>query len=281
MIVVGCVEQPDRTRHISVVSRVRNTLLQRVLLALALLVSAGGLVNGQDHAGQYAQADIEFGVRVYADNCSTCHGASGEGVPGVNLRSGQFRQVFTDRDLTRTILNGIPDTAMPPGEYSPAELSGLVAFIRTMDDIDPGTLTLGDASRGQVVFAGKGDCLSCHRIAGRGSRMAPDLTDIGASRSAGALERSLLDPTDTMLPVNRPVSAVTRDGRVVTGRRLNEDTFTVQIIDQDGRLVSLEKADLSEYTVITTSPMPSYEGQLNDQELSDLLAYLLSLKGID
>ena len=84
-----------------------------------------------------------------------------------------------------------------------------------------------------------------------------------------------------MLPVNRPIRAVTRDGRVITGRRLNEDTFTVQMIDQDERLVSLEKADLQEFTVLTDSPMPSYGDRLSETELSDLIAYLLTLRGVD
>ena len=143
---------------------------------------------------------------------------------------------------------------MPPGQYNGAELTGLIAFLRTMGDVDPGTLVLGDADRGRTLFAGAGECLSCHRRGGRGSRLGPDLTDIGTARSAGALERSLTDPDSAMLPVNRPIRAVTRDGRVITGRRLNEDTFSVQMIDQDERLVSLEKADLQEFTVLTDSP---------------------------
>ena len=78
---------------------------------------------------------------------------------------------------------------------------------------------------------------------------------------------------------NRPVHAVTRDGKVIDGRRLNEDTFTVQLTDQDGRLISLVKADLREYRISTTSPMPSYEKELSPLELADVVSYLLSLKG--
>jgi mono/diheme cytochrome c family protein len=82
-----------------------------------------------------------------------------------------------------------------------------------------------------------------------------------------------------MMPINRPVHAVTRDGRVINGRRLNEDTYTVQILDDRERLVSLVKADLREFTVSTASPMPSFRETLKPDELSDVLAYLLSLKG--
>ena len=89
-----------------------------------------------------------------------------------------------------------------------------------------------------------------------------------------------MDPTGSMLPKNRSIRAVTRDGRTITGRRINEDTYAVQIIDETEHLVSVDKKNLREYTVLTTSPMPSYEDQITQQELSDLLAYLLSLKGV-
>jgi mono/diheme cytochrome c family protein len=82
-----------------------------------------------------------------------------------------------------------------------------------------------------------------------------------------------------MMPINRPVRAVTKDGKVINGRRLNEDTYTVQLIDEQEKLVSLTKADLREYAIQTTSPMPSYKDRLNENELADVVAYLLSLKG--
>jgi cytochrome c1 len=65
---------------------------------------------------------------------------------------------------------------------------------------------------------------------------------------------------------------------VISGRRLNEDTYTLQLIDEQERLRSLTKADLREYTVLTTSPMPPYK-DLTADELADLIAYLLSLRG--
>jgi hypothetical protein len=105
------------------------------------------------------------------------------------------------------------------------------------------------------------------------------LSDIGAVRSPDALRRSIIDPTASMLPLNRPVRAVTRDGKVIAGRRLNEDTYTVQLIDSEERLVSLIKADLRQYTISTTSTMPSYKEKLSGAELDDLVAYLRKLKG--
>jgi len=60
--------------------------------------------------GDYAPADIAYGARLYDAQCTTCHGANGDGVGGVDLRSGRFRTAVTDQDLTRVILTGIEGT---------------------------------------------------------------------------------------------------------------------------------------------------------------------------
>jgi putative heme-binding domain-containing protein len=235
---------------------------------------------GQDHAGQYAQSDIAYGAQLYAAQCSTCHGANGDAVGGVNLRSGQLRRASTDGELTRLIATGIPGSGMPPFSFTPAEQVAIVAFVRNMNAVDAGSIKLGDASRGRAIFEGKGECLKCHAVSDKGSPVAPDLTDVGAARAPSALERHLLTPSDQMMPINRPVRVMTKDGKAITGRRLNEDTYTVQLMDTQGRLVSVSKADLRDFQILTTSPMPSYKDKLSSEELSDLVAYLLSLKGM-
>jgi putative heme-binding domain-containing protein len=141
-------------------------------------------------------------------------------------------------------------------------------------------LMLGDSARGRALFEGAGNCASCHAVNGKGPRVAPDLGDIGALRTAELIHRTLLDPAGSMLPAIRPVRAVTRDGKVINGRRLNEDTYTVQLIDEQEHLLSLTKADLREYTVLKTTSMPSYKDKFSAQELTDLEAYLLSLRGV-
>jgi len=258
-------------------------LASSIAWAVAGLLASGPWAAAQApppaaHPGEYAPADIAYGARLYDAQCTTCHGSNGDGVGGVNLASGRFRNGVTDQDLARIITNGIPGTGMLAFKFDPAEVTGVIAFVRNMNSFDRGSVTPGDAERGRAIFAGKGNCGSCHRVNGEGPRAAPDLSDVGASRSAGSLLRSLVDPSSQMMPINRPVRAVTRDGTVINGRRLNEDTYTVQVIDDRERLLSLTKADLREFQILTTSPMPSYKA-LGDAELSDLVAYLLSLKG--
>jgi putative heme-binding domain-containing protein len=234
----------------------------------------------EGHPGDYGRADIEYGARLYSQHCSNCHGPAGDGVANVDLRSGKFRTARTDLQLRAVITNGFANTGMPAfRSLDAAELTGLVAYIRNMNTFDTGSMKAGDTARGQVIFDGKGACLSCHRVNNNGSRKAPDLSDIGLVRSAGSLERSLRDPNSQMFPINRPVRAVTRDGKVINGRRLNEDTYTVQLADEEGRLHSLIKSDLREYTISTKSTMPSYEKELTPAEIADVVSYLLSLKG--
>jgi len=259
-------------------------LRQLLSVAALLLASAGSSVGAvqtspQAHPGEYAPADIVYGSRLYDAQCTTCHGATGDGVGGVDLRSGKFRNAVTDQDLIRVITLGVPGTGMQGFKLDASEISGILAYLRNMSSFDRGSVKAGDAQRGRSIVETKGGCASCHRVGAQGSRVAPDLSDIGAIRSAGSLLRSLTDPTSQMMPINRPVRVVTRDGKVVNGRRLNEDTYTVQLLDEQEKLVSLVKADLREYTIQTVSPMPSYQNKLTPDELADVVAYLLSLKG--
>ena len=257
---------------------------QSLLLVAVLGAAIGGPLfaaqsPGAAHPGEYAPADIAYGARLYDAQCTTCHGATGDGVGGVDLRSGRFRNAVTDQDLTRVVTTGIQGTGMQAFKFDQSEIAGIIAYLRNMNSFDRGSVKAGDAGRGRVVFDGKGGCTRCHRVGVQGSRVAPDLSDIGATRSAGSLLRSLTDPSSQMMPINRPVRAVTRDGKVINGRRLNEDTYTVQLIDDQERLLSLAKADLREYTILVASPMPSFKDRLTEDELADVVAYLLSLKG--
>jgi cytochrome c oxidase cbb3-type subunit 3 len=255
-------------------------LLCASMFAVLVLRGPAAFAQGQDRAPEYFQTDIQYGAQIFATQCTTCHGTSGDQIPGVNFRAGTFKRVVSDNDLRATITNGVPGTAMQPFAFGASELTGIVSYLRNMSSFDARGLMVGDAARGKTLFAGAGNCASCHAVNGKGPRVAPDLGDIGTLRTAELLHRTLLDPADSMLPANRPVHAITKDGKAINGRRLNEDTYTVQLIDEQERLVSLTKADLREFTVLKTTPMPSYKDKFNPQELADLEAYLLSLKGV-
>lgn len=236
-------------------------------------------LRAQQHGTDPVQLDT--GARLYSSTCSACHGPDGDQVSGVELKKGQFRHASSDDELAGVIQNGIPGTAMPPNNIASGNLVALVAYLHAMRDFKTKKVALGDARNGRSLFAEKGGCVNCHRVNGKGSHIALDLSDIGSIRTPSYLEDALLDPNSTVLPQHRFIRAVTRSGTVITGRRMNEDTLTVQIIDDKERLVSLTKADLKEYSVRKDMEMPSFKDKLTDAERADLIAYLVSLKGPD
>lgn len=246
-----------------------------LVLALALPAGAQQLLN-QDHPGQYSQQDIALGNRVYALQCNQCHGRDGDQISGVDLRRGLFRRSTSDEDLARVVTYGTPG-GMPPFKLQPPELTGVVAFIRAHFDTSA-SVRVGDAARGRAVFEGKGMCATCHRVNGRGPRSAPDLSDIGVARAPAALERSIREPSSAMHPINRPVTIVLKDRTIIRGRRLNEDTFTVQVIDDKERLLSLAKRDIEVLDVSAKSSMPAYADRLTADEIADTVAYLMTLR---
>jgi putative heme-binding domain-containing protein len=259
------------------VGRVRQ-VGRTLLVVAALAIASSTRVSGQaDHGAQYSQADIAAGYRLYTTQCVQCHGGLGDGISGVDLRRGVFRRATSDEELGRVITNGVPGAGMPPFKLEPAELAGIVAFIRAGFD-QTVSVRVGDPARGRSVYEGKGDCAACHRVRGRGALTAPDLSGIGLLRTVGALQRSVVEPTTAMVPANRPLRIVTKRGETLDGRRLNEDTYTVQLIDAGGRLRSLAKSDIRTLTYATASPMPSYASRLTPDEIADLVGYLASLR---
>jgi putative heme-binding domain-containing protein len=230
----------------------------------------------QDH--QYSAEQIQAGYRLYAGQCQLCHAVNGDGIAGISLSRQQFRSIASDDDMRKLIAAGTP-RGMPAFTLSEAEMDGVIAFIRSGLDQRGVTFRLGDAARGRAVFNGKGACASCHRVAGNGARTAPDLTDIGFLRRPGQLFTSLTEPIRATLPINRPITLLLRDGRTLKGRRYDEDTFSVRLIDSDEKMHSIQKAAIRRYDVRKDTDMPSFRGTLSEAELGDLLSYLLSLKG--
>src|SRR5205085_6835478 len=133
---------------------------------------------------RFLSSDIENGSRLYRSNCFACHGPDGASIPGVDFRRGQFKRVSSDADILAVITNGVPGTAMPPTAITDGNRLALLAYIRSLHDSAVNAAGSGDASRGKALFEGQGGCLACHGVNGKGSRVAPDLSEVGAIRSA-------------------------------------------------------------------------------------------------
>ena len=256
--------------------RTPGALLPFLLLTLALNLNSTLAQEDGDH--QYTSEAIAEGLRVYTQQCALCHGPQGDTIDGIDLRRGVFRTATSDDDLRAIVTGGAAEGRMPAMALRDEELSGVIAYIRAGFDPSGIAIKIGDPERGKVLFEGKGECASCHRVNGIGPRTAPDLTSIGAQRTPSSLQMNLLDPATALLPINRPVRIVTRNEETVVGRRLNEDTYSVQIIDSQERLRSLLKTDIVRYEI---SDAPSKQPTtLTSEEVADVVGYLLTLRGL-
>ena len=252
-----------------------STLVCSGLLAMSVQQAIAQEVG--DH--QYTSEAIEAGSQVYTQQCALCHGPQGALVDGINLRTGQFRTVQSDADLRQVISDGAGEGRMPAFSLRSEEMNGVIAFIRAGFDPEGEAVKIGDPVRGKALFEGEGQCADCHRVRGVGPRTAPDLSNIGAIRTPASLQRNLLDPATALLPINRPVRLVTRFEETIVGRRLNEDTYTVQVIDSGERLRSLKKTDLVSYEI---SDEPSKQPTtMTSDEVADVIGYLLTLRGLE
>jgi cytochrome c oxidase cbb3-type subunit III len=222
--------------------------------------------------------EVARGRTLFQAQCAYCHGADGDGGRGANLARPTLRRAPTDESLFRIVNRGIPDTGMPGNAMSARETWQVVAYVRSLGQVRRQPLA-GDASRGEQVYRTHG-CAACHTVRGRGGPIGPDLTDIGARSSPGFLRQSLIDPQAEVPTGFRVVHAVARDGRRLTGIRVNEDTFSIQFRDAGGTLYSFFKDELAEFaTDEGRTAMPSYRERLDPKALDDLVAYLVSLEG--
>jgi len=250
------------------------------------ILTAFGFVSAQ------AEADLDAGRKLFQTHCTVCHGPRGDGGKGTNLAQPRLPRANDDQDLARIIVFGIPGTEMPPTRMTQQQLSNVIAYVRSLGAAPAASLQ-GNPQRGEQIYQGKGNCAQCHSLHGRGGALGPELTDIGLRRSPSYLKESLIEPEAaiadsftsykkvTLLPDNfLQVRIVTGDGRRLTGARVNEDAFSIQVRDASGNIESFYKEELQElHKDWGKSPMPSYRSLLSPAELQDVVAYLASLRG--
>lgn len=211
-------------------------------------------------------------------------GAAGRGTDGPVLTA-------YDRALQQIIRGGVNGTEMPSHRFQPEELRLVAQFVKSLGQMAPETVP-GDPVKGAQLYQ-KGACATCHTLRGAGTSIGPDLTEIGRRRSAAYLRRALAEPSadvpqsfnayraDVNMPLNFLfVRVKTRDGKDLAGVRINEDTFSIQFRDLTGKLHSFFKSELAEFHKDWgQSPMPVFAGVFTPDEMTDLVAYLSSLRG--
>jgi putative heme-binding domain-containing protein len=223
-------------------------------------------------------ADIEHGKRLYMGRCASCHGPTGDGGKGANLAVPRLPRASEDRALYRIIRSGIPDTEMPGSLMDTHELWQTAAFVKTLGQVPTSKIT-GNAQAGEQIFKTSGNCLSCHALGNEGGRVGPSLTGIGSRRSATHLKTKIENPAADVPPNFRVVQLTTKAGKSLSGIRVNEDTFSLQLRDFSGNPQSVWKDDIVQITSENKSTMPAYRGRLTGDQLNDLVAFLSAQKG--
>jgi putative heme-binding domain-containing protein len=177
--------------------------------------------------------------------------------------------------------DGIRGTEMPgAGAMSDREIRQTAAYVRSLGKVAIKPVP-GDAAHGAEIYRGKGNCAGCHAIRGEGGVEGPDLAGIGDSRSQAFLRESIVNPGAAVPEGYLLVTVVPANGDRVSGVRVNEDSFSIQVRDSAGRSHTFWKKEVTRIDKqMGKSPMPSYQGQLSDGELTDLVAYLASLKEV-
>jgi len=247
-------------------------------LALTLLIVA--IARGQESEVKNphtAPAAVAAGAKIFRAHCAECHGLGGEGDRAPKLTTGIFFHGSTDADLLRNISEGIPGTAMPGVFFSPDQVWQIVAYVRSLSLTGSAGRPPGDAARGAKLFRDQ-ECLGCHLVRGEGGAQGPDLSVIGSQRSVEHLRQAILAPNTTVLREYWVAKITHENGATYSGFVMNEDTHIVQILDFTRGLQSLAKRDFRKFDIDKSSVMPSYQGRLSQNEVTDLVAYLWSLQ---
>lgn len=224
-------------------------------------------------------AQIEQGRAVFRSNCAFCHGGDARGGRGPNLVSAPLTHGESDDAIKTVIREGVPGTSMPAfSDFTPEEVADLLAYLRSLSQGVSRQLRIaGDATKGRQVYMQNG-CTGCHRVGTEGSVFGPDLSRIGTARSLEYIRESIVNPSADVPDEYQGVTVTTKDGRTVTGTRINEDTFSIQLRDVGQRFHMFQKDQLREVKDTGKSLMPPY-GALSKGDLENLIAYLNSLRG--
>jgi putative heme-binding domain-containing protein len=233
-------------------------------------------------------ADLAEGQALYRGLCSGCHGGAGRGGKGPDLTDHRWIHGDKDDDIARVIRDGVPKTTMKKvGESLKEEqIAKLVLYVRSLTRA-PGESTwqpylTGDPETGRKLFfdeKGKAQCAKCHSVNREGGRVGPVLDRIANRRSPEYIMESILQPSKDIDPDYEAVQVITAKGTVITGLRVNESNFSIQLREENGRFHSFLKSELEEVAVLKKSLMPDNVAEvLTVKELHDLFAYLMTLE---
>jgi putative heme-binding domain-containing protein len=224
---------------------------------------------------------IRAGMGQFRVRCADCHGMDATGVRGPDLTQ-VWASGRTDGGLFLTLRNGVPNTEMPSvgPRTSDHEVWQILAYLRTLAAPAATDPPRGNAENGERIF--RANCASCHRVNGRGGRLGPDLSRVGAARSREVMVRRIRGAVEENGAGYAPVTLTTPNGQQVQAVKKNEDLVSVQVMDTRERIQGYMRSDLKEVKDETRSAMPPFgTDRLNESQLDDVVRYLQTLKGFD
>jgi putative heme-binding domain-containing protein len=218
---------------------------------------------------------IAAGQKQFVNGCAACHGADGQGGRGPNLRERLRSDELDDTELYSVIQKGVPGGAMPGANISEDQAWQVIAFLRALTSPAFQGYVPGDPKAGEEVFWKEAGCGGCHAIQGRGGRLGPDLTNIGADRTFPQLREAVLDPNANPVPGYLSATVTLRDGKTLKGVARNRTNYSVQLQDREGNLHLLSMDAVRELSLSKQSPMPAdYGKRLSNDQLQNVLAFL-------
>ena len=257
-------------------------MILRLLCFLAVL-GLPALTLAQSPLEELTVADLAEGEKIFKVHCARCHGIDGQGGEGSNLVRSKLKYATDDEALIELVGEGIPGTGMPAiWTLDEQQTAQVAAYVRALGLLVAEDMP-GDPARGANIYQNSGGCPACHIIAGHGIGIGPELTHVGDQRGLDYLRQSLTDPaatqSQTMGYQDYLTVRVKSLQSEVEGLRVNEDAFTVQVRDVSGTIHSFRKDELIEFEkVFAHSLMPEYSAALSDEDMDDLISYMMSLR---
>jgi putative heme-binding domain-containing protein len=150
---------------------------------------------------------------------------------------------------------------------------------RVIEDYEPVLAMTGDAERGREVF--KNRCSSCHRTAGIGVDVAPDISDSREKKPEQILS-DILDPNRAIDNNYVAFSVALADGQVHSGIIAAETPTSITLKQPDGKSLTILRSEIETLRSTGKSLMPEgLEKEITQQQMSDLIGFIKNWRYLD